>query len=195
MAKVIDATGNACPKPVMITKKALDNDSDIEVLVDNETAAKNVTMFAASRGCTVSSAQERPNLFRVHIVKQEGVEECERIAAFATGPTVFVFSSDVMGRGEEALGKVLIKAFLHTATELDRLPDMMLFYNTGVKLAAADAETAGDIKALEGKGVKVLVCGTCVNYFDLGGKLAAGTVSNMYDILNAMNTAGRIVIP
>ena len=195
MAKVIDATGNACPKPVMITKKALDTDSDIEVLVDNETAAKNVTMFAASRGCTVSSAQERPNLFRVHIMKQEGADECERIAAFATGPTVFVFSSDVMGRGEEALGKVLIKAFLHTATELDSLPDMMLFYNTGVKLAAIDAETAADIKVLEDKGVKILVCGTCVNYFNLGGKLAAGTVSNMYDILNAMNTAGRIVTP
>ena len=59
--------------------------------------------------------------------------------------------------------------------------------------AAADAETAADIKALEDKGVKILVCGTCVNYFNLGGKLAAGTVSNMYDILNAMNTAGRIV--
>ena len=72
---------------------------------------------------------------------------------------------------------------------------MMLFYNTGVKLAASDAETAGDIKVLEDKGVKILVCGTCVNYFNLGGKLAAGTVSNMYDILNAMNTAGRIVTP
>jgi selenium metabolism protein YedF len=195
MGKEINATGSACPKPVMMTKKALDTDNDIEVLVDNETAAKNVAMFASSRGYKVSSAQERPNLFRVHIEKQEGVELCDDIAAFTSGPTVFVFSSNVMGRGDDALGAVLIKAFIHTATEMDRLPDVMVFFNTGVKLVASDAETSADIRSLEERGVKILVCGTCVNFFNLSGKLAAGTVSNMYDILNTMNSAGRIINP
>ena len=195
MGKEINATGSACPKPVMMTKKALDADNDIEVLVDNETAAKNVSMFASSRGHKVSCAQERPNLFRVHIEKQEGTEQCGDIAAFTSGPTVFVFSSNIMGRGDEALGAVLIKAFIHTTTELDRLPDVMIFFNAGVKLVASDSETSADIKSLEERGVKVLVCGTCVNYFSLSEKLAAGTVSNMYDILDTMNTAGRIVNP
>lgn len=195
MSKVIDATGAACPKPVMMTKKALDADSDIEVLVDNVTASKNVSMFAAARGYITSAEQEKPDLFRIHITRQEGAEQCGDISAFTSGPTVFVFSSDIMGRGQDDLGSVLIKAFIHTATELDRLPDTMVFYNTGVRLVAADAETAADIKSLEERGVKVLVCGTCVNFFNLTGKLGAGTVSNMYDILNTMNGAGRVVNP
>jgi hypothetical protein len=54
----------------------------------------------------------------------------------------------------------------------------MIFYNTGVKLAASDSPVLDDLKALEQKGVKLLLCGTCVNFFELGGKTGAGAVSN-----------------
>ncbi len=88
-----------------------------------------------------------------------------------------------------------MKAFIHTALDLERLPDMMILYNAGVKLAAAESGAADDLKALEEKGVKILVCGTCVNFFELAGKLRAGTVSNMYEIAGALSTAGRTVRP
>ena len=35
-------------------------------------------------------------------------------------------------------------------------------------------------------GVEVLVCGTCLDYFGLKDKVAVGTVSNMYEILDSM---------
>ena len=166
------------------------------MFVDNDAASKIVRMFVTSRGCCASVEKESDSLFRIHIVRNaDAAVQCEEISSFASGPTVFVFSSNIMGRGEDALGALLMKAFIHTATELDLLPDAMVFYNTGVKLVAADSETAADIKMLEEKGVKVLVCGTCINFFNLSGKTGAGTISNMYDILNMLNGAGRIVNP
>jgi hypothetical protein len=37
------------------------------------------------------------------------------------------------------------------------------------------------------------VCGTCVDYYELKGKVAVGTISNMYDILLQLSTAARII--
>ncbi len=100
-----------------------------------------------------------------------------------------------MGKGNDELGAVLMKAFIHTTLELEAGPDMMIFYNSGVKLTAEGSDFLGDLKELEEKGVKMLVCGTCVNYFNLTGKIAAGVVSNMYDIAGTLSRAGRIVQP
>ena len=98
---------------------------------------------------------------------------CDTDAPLATaGPTVFVISSDTMGKGSDELGAVLMKAFIHVATELETVPDVMIFYNAGVKLAAEGSDFLNDLKELEKKGVKMLVCGTCVNYFNLDGKIA-----------------------
>ena len=195
--KIIDATGLPCPRPVMLTKTALDTEIECIVRVDNEAASSNVRMFASSRGCEASVEKKSDALWEVHIVKKEdSAQSCEESSAlFTAGPTVFVFSSNTMGRGNDALGATIMKAFVHTASELDKKPDCMVFYNTGVKLVAQDADTVADIAAMEKAGIKVLVCGTCVNYFNLSGKTGAGIISNMYDILTVMNTAGRIVNP
>ena len=69
----------------------------------------------------------------------------------------------------------------------------MIFFNTGVKLAIQGSEVIEDLEALLRAGVKILVCGTCLGYFEAKDKLAAGTVSNMYDITETMLKAGKIV--
>ena len=71
----------------------------------------------------------------------------------------------------------------------------MIFYNTGVKLTVQGSEVLEDLKQLESEGVQLLVCGTCLNYFEIKDKLAAGTVSNMYDIVETMSNAGRLIVP
>jgi intracellular sulfur oxidation DsrE/DsrF family protein len=71
----------------------------------------------------------------------------------------------------------------------------MVFYNTGVKLTVQGSEVLDDLKQLESAGVQLLVCGTCLNYFEIKDKLSAGTVSNMYDILDTMSRAGRLLVP
>lgn len=205
MSETINAKGLACPEPVILTKKALEAHSEITVLVDNATAMENIKRFGSSAGCSVEVNDETGGVFKIHLKKQSGatpgnvmpenISCCTNTPSATTGPTVFVIATDTMGKGSDELGAVLMKAFIHVTTELETVPDVMIFYNAGVKLTAEGSDFLNDLKELEKKGVKMLVCGTCVNYFNLTGKIAAGVVSNMYDIAGTLSRAGRIVQP
>ncbi|OHD67904.1 MAG: hypothetical protein A2W19_06545 [Spirochaetes bacterium RBG_16_49_21] len=205
MPEIINAKGLACPQPVILTKKALEASDEVTVLVDNSTALENIKRLASSAGCSIEVAGETEGVFKIHLLKKPGISPetaappeylpCDSNGKPAAGPTVFVIASDTMGRGDDELGRILMKAFIHTAIDLESGPEVMIFYNTGVKLAAEGSGVLDDLKNLEEKGVKVLVCGTCVNFFELTGKVAAGIVSNMYDIAGTMSRAGRIVQP
>ena len=207
MSEIINAKGLACPEPVVLTKKALDLHDEVTVFVDDEIARENVKRLAASSGCMVDVNEETGGIFRIHIKKQQNrqdggnaVSPCrctepEDAPMSKSGPTVFVLSSNIMGHGSDELGAVLMKAFIHTAVDLDHRPDIMIFYNTGVKLTASDSDVIDDLKALEEKGVKLLICGTCVNFFNLTGKIGVGNISNMYDIAGTLSTAGGVVKP
>ena len=109
------------------------------------------------------------------------------------GPFVIAVPQDKMGRGDDELGAVLVKSFFHAVTEQARKPDIMIFYNTGVKLAVTGSDVLEDLKKLEDDGVRILSCGTCLNYFEIKDKLACGSVSNMYDIVEIMSVAGRLL--
>ncbi len=202
MSKEINAKGLACPEPVIRTKKALETDNDVTVFVDNTTAVENIKRLASSMNCSVDIKEESGGIYRLRLVKKGGaVPQAEPeylscgTAAGASGPTVIAFTSDVMGKGNDELGAVLAKAFVHTVTELEKLPDVLIFYNTGVKLAVEGSPVLEDLKALEKRGVKILACGTCLNFLNLKEKLGAGIVSNMYDIAGTLMNAGRIVEP
>lgn len=110
-------------------------------------------------------------------------------------PFVIVISENKMGRGNDELGTVLIKAFLHTLAGQVKKPDVMIFYNTGVKLTVQGSDVLDDLKQLESEGVQILVCGTCLNYFEIKDQLAAGIVSNMYDIAETMSSARLLLTP
>ncbi len=205
MSQLVDARGLSCPEPVILAKKALDAHDEVTVLVDNTTALENVKRLASVSGCAVQVTDESGGIFRIHIKKlQDSETACDASPEYPqprgvphalSGPTIFLIASHIMGHGNDDLGVLLMKAFIHTAVDLENRPDMMIFYNTGVRLAASDSGVVDDLKALEEKGVKILLCGTCVNFFDLSGKTGAGTISNMYDIAKALSTAGRIVKP
>jgi len=197
MPYTVDAKGLACPQPVIMAKKALEEHGDIVVLVDNRTSVENLSRLGKSRGCAVEVKDLTGGVSEIRLVSGDPAPAAAAVpgAAKAAGPTVFAISQDRMGRGDDELGYVLVKAFLHTLTELDTFPDVMVFYNTGVKLAVTGSEVIDDLKKLEEMGVEILVCGTCLNYFNITDRLAAGRVSNMYDIAGAMAGSGRLVMP
>jgi selenium metabolism protein YedF len=196
MAKIIDAKGLACPQPVLLTKKALEEENTVTVIVDNEPAVVNITRLGKTIGCTLQTEKKEDGTFQIHLSREVG----ERTAApldvsCAAGPLVIVISSDRMGRGDDELGYVLIRSFIHTMLSLEPLPQTLIFYNTGVKLTAKDSEVLDDLKKIEESGVSILVCGTCANYFGISNNLAVGAISNMYDITSTMAGAGRLVVP
>ena len=197
MAHTIDAKGLACPEPVIMAKKALEEFDDVIVLVDNKTSVENVSRLGRSRGCAVEVKEVAGGATEVHLIAGTGAAQTDApgAARAQSGPSVFVISQDRMGRGDDELGYVLIKAFLHTLPEIENLPDTLIMYNTGAKLAAEGSEVLEDLKKIEEMGVEILVCGTCANYFGLSGKIAVGKISNMYDIAGAMASSGRLVMP
>ena len=106
-----------------------------------------------------------------------------------------VLSANTMGTGEEKLGKALMKAFIFALTSQDELPEYIVCYNTGAYLTTEGSDCLADLKNLEAAGVKIMTCGTCLDYYQIKDKLAVGTVSNMYEIVETQMRSALIVRP
>ncbi len=191
MINTIDARGLACPQPVINATKALETHDSIIVIVDNATARENIKRLAKSKNCSFKDEKKSDGIYIV-IEKQEksgsssAWEQEYSNTCSSTGSRVLVISQDVMGKGDDALGTILMKSFFHTLAETDPSPDTIIFFNSGVKLVVDGSEVLEDIKILESKGKKILACGTCLDFFKIKDKLKAGSVSNMYEIKELM---------
>ena len=207
----IDARGDACPLPVVKAKKAiaeLHGPGEVEVLVDNEIAVQNLTKMAQQKGYLSSSEKLAEQEYRVRFTirdtpaaetavpgEEKQQAEAETCIPDARTDTVVVIASDKMGEGAEELGKTLLKAFVFSLTQQDKLPKTILFYNGGASLTCEGSPMLEDLKALEAEGVEILTCGTCLNYYGITEKLAVGGVTNMYVIAEKMLNAGNVVKP
>ena len=198
----VNALGDACPIPVVKTKKAiqeLQGAGEVCVLVDNEIAVQNLTKMAQQKGYVIKSEKLEVKKYQVVLtigeVNEEAVEECVECVPEVRSNKVVVISSDKMGEGDEALGTLLMKGFIFALTQQDELPATILFYNGGAKLTCENAPTLEDIKSLEAQGVEILTCGTCLNHYGLVDKLQVGGVTNMYVIAEKMLQASLIVKP
>ncbi len=196
MTVTVDARGQACPQPVIQTRKAMQEADRIVILVDSETSMTNVSRMAEKAGWQVNVVSQGDEY---HIQLAQG-DSAPQVAPLVVGkaepvggPLVLVVSSDIMGRGEAELGNILIRGFFHTLGEVEPVPETFIFFNTGVRLTCEGSPVLDDLCALEAEGVEMLVCGTCLNYFELKEELAVGRVSNMYDIAETMLRAGKVV--
>ena len=201
MEKILDARGMACPLPVVNAKKAAEGlhpGDTLIVRVDNEIAVQNLQRFAQHMGFTAAGEKVSESEFTVTMViggeaKAEPEIACN-LDARRKGMLV-VLSGCTMGSGDERLGKALMKAFVFALTKQDVLPETILCYNTGAYLTTDGADTLEDLKLLESEGVTILTCGTCLDFYGLKEKLAVGGVTNMYDIVERMESAQTIVRP
>lgn len=199
----VNAMGEQCPIPVVKTKKVLDSiqgDAEITVLVDNETAVQNLTRMGKHAGAEVLSEKKSDKEFHVVIRVKDfqptsGAQEEVSCIPDAKGDFVIAVDTATMGRGNDELGKALMKGFLFAVTQLDTLPKTMLFYNGGATLTTEGSDSLEDLKSLEAQGVKIKTCGTCLNYYGLTEKLQVGEVTNMYDIVETMTKAFKVVKP
>ena len=204
MEKIIDCRGLACPLPVDNAKKAAEelNTGDVlTLLVDNEIAVQNLTRFAEHKGFGVSAQKKGDKEFAV-IMQIAGADAAasseEEVACVMDSRRkgmLVVLSANVMGTGDAKLGTSLMKAFVFALTKQDQLPDTILCYNTGAYLTCEGADTLEDLKLLESEGVTILTCGTCLDFYGLKEKLAVGSVTNMYDIVERMENAAQIIKP
>ena len=200
----VNALGKQCPIPVVMTKKVIDQSGtgdEIEILVDNETAVNNLSRLANKTGCTFVSEKLEVKKYRVKMkvqTEQTGTEVKEEdIVCEMPGKKVkvAVISSDVMGKGDDELGKFLIKGFLYALSQMETHVDTILFYNGGAKLTTEGSDSIEDLKKMEAEGTEILTCGTCLKHYGLMEKLLVGKVTDMYTITERMMGADKIIRP
>jgi selenium metabolism protein YedF len=206
MEKILDCMGMACPLPVVNAKKAIESfeeDGTLTVKVDNDTAVQNLTRLAGHFGFAVSSEKQGDQQYVVIMQVKAGakVKADEIPAETLSCPAghkngkVVVLSGDIMGSGDEKLGKKLMKAFIYALTSQDVLPDKVICYNRGAFLTTEDPDTVRDLQNLEKEGTVIMTCGTCLDYYGLKEKLQVGIISNMYDIVETLMNASSVIKP
>lgn len=196
MKKFIDAKGKNCPMPVIMAKKVIDSGVKFfEIEVDNKIAVENLKKLANSQGFT-TRVEENNSYFKVDF--SNGCEECEEVLVKVEDKkplgnwSIFV-NKEIIGAGNDELGKSLMKMFIYTISEGEDLPKSILFMNGGVKVPTLNNQAIEHLKVLQDKGVELLVCGACLNFYGLEEKLEVGKISNMYDITNAMKEASKVI--
>ncbi len=107
--------------------------------------------------------------------------------------TVLLITRNGMGDAEPALQQKLILTYLTLLNENNILPAAICFYTNGVRLVVEGSPAIDLLKSLEAKGVRLILCSTCLNYYNLTEKVQVGIVGGMTDILEAQRRAGKVI--
>ncbi len=199
--KIIDTKGLVCPQPLILTKKALKEvevNEQFMILLDNETSVQNINRFLKENNAQSEIAKE-DEIYKIIVTKlpenipEPASDDLKTTTGIKVGTHVYVFKK--AGVAEDELGEMLTLGFLDTIKEVEPLPDKMIFYHEGVKMVLEDSPVLEKLKDLEKMGVEILICGDCVNFYNVKDKVRVGTISNAYDILKAFTDAEHLIYP
>ena len=194
----IDARGKNCPIPVIMTKKVIaEGAKEITVLVDNKTATLNLEKLAQNSGMSFS-CKAIGNDFEV-VLSGEGkaaavaeIPEEKPVEATQTGDWCVFVTEKSIGVAPNELGGNLMKMYLYTLTQSENLPGAMLFMNEGVKVLENE-EMQLSLAELAIKGVKLIFCGACLNFYGISHLCPPANISNMYVIVEEMGKYNKVV--
>lgn len=192
----LDARGELCPKPVIMTKKELDKveNTEVNVIVDNKVAKDNISKLINSYGHDFT-VEEKENDYYIKIIKDGASEKLttKPESNLLEDLTIAIGSSE-MGSGGKELGDILMKSFIYTVKEIEPLPRAIVLYNSGVYIACEESQIIDDLKTMVEAGVELLVCGTCLDYYNIKDKIQVGEIANMYSIYEEMRKGKTINI-
>jgi selenium metabolism protein YedF len=192
----IDVRGLACPEPVVRTRQALERAAPgaaVKVVTDSQESRDNIVRFAERTGHQVTACQEDSGVYSVEILKVAAGPVCGPTAAHPDSGMVVLVASDRLGRGDDRLGRLLMSLFLRTLAERPAGPGFLLLANNGVKLALAGSDDLASLQTLANRGVDIMVCGTCLDFFGEKENVRVGTVSNMYEIVELLFGGARVL--
>ena len=198
---MLDCRGMACPQPVIKTREVLEQKPvSLTVLVDNAPASENVRRLLEKNGYgSVNVEQREASLWAVEASAAcAACAEAEAVIEAAgerTSRTLVFLSTDTLGHGSDELGAKLMANFLLTLPEMGANLWRVVMVNGGVKLASQPGRALEALKKLEEKGVSLLVCGTCLEYFGLLEQKQVGETTNMLDIVTSLDLADKVIRP
>jgi selenium metabolism protein YedF len=203
--KIIDTKGQKCPRPIVETKKALRESrigETFQVVTDNKTSFANISRFLEDHKIKYSVFEEN-RIWTFQITNETGEaistpakNYCEVKPATDTNNNFAVaVSSELMGQGDDNLGRQLMKSFFVALSCLDGMPSVIAFYNSGVKLALKDSSVIDTLKEIEKKGTEIILCGTCVDHYKIGDRIGIGKIGDMYFITQKLSAACNVLRP
>ena len=203
--KTVDASGQLCPAPLILAKRALSEaaqgDSFI-LIIDNQVAFANVSRYLKDNN-TPFSVAESDNIWTFTVTKDNNAPTEHNVEPYCQddiphlrkGNFVVAIASDKMGDGDSELGALLMINFIKALRDLDALPSKMTFYNRGVFLGRKNSPVYKELKDLEKMGVELYLCGTCINHYSLSEEIDMGMVSNMFEIARIWASSGKVIKP
>ncbi|MDR2888046.1 MAG: sulfurtransferase-like selenium metabolism protein YedF [Bacteroidales bacterium] len=204
--KTVDARGQLCPAPLIMTKRALDETAKgdtFTLITDSRVSFANVSRYLNDNAVTFSFS-ENGGEWTLVVTKNTAAPAENSAAAYCPdndiphlkkGDFTVAISSDRMGSGDPELGTLLMANFIKAIRDLDTLPSKMVFYNRGIFMAAKSSPVYGLLNDLEKMGVSLYLCGTCINHYRLAAETDTGTVSNMFEIAQIMASSGKVIRP
>jgi len=219
MINTIDLKDTPCPGPVLEVRKVLlEGKADpFKVLLDNKAARENVTRLVLSMNGAAELKQETDEEIVLLITPAEPQTIAGKISSSSQsdGPellrpeaapggnlatsealkTVILLCSDLVGNDDRELGRILMRAFIKTLSQMQPLPKTMLFLNSGVKLTTSGSDLLSDLRSLEEAGVTLLSCGTCLDYYHQQDALEVGRTTSMFEVISVLGEAGRVIRP
>jgi len=107
--------------------------------------------------------------------------------------TVILIRREGMGDAPADLQQTLIATYLKLLIDNKLKPYAICFYGNGVRLTVDGSPVIDQLEALEARGVSLVVCMTCLKYFDLVDQLRVGVIGGMGDILLAQQQATKVI--
>jgi selenium metabolism protein YedF len=200
--KSLDTQGLLCPKPLISLKEALkdmDEGERIQILTDNDTSHKNLIRFLLDQGVDPKVTKQGKVYTITSDVPSRDISDvnpdnyCTRDNS--SNDYVICIRKNRMGEGDPELGRILLETFINNLNQQESLPTHLVFYNEGVKLTKKDSPVIETLMDLEKAGTRVIVCGTCIDFYGIQNDIGAGMISNMVVITETLVNAGHVIYP
>ena len=107
---------------------------------------------------------------------------------------VILIQSEVLGRGDDELGMMLMSNFLRLLGESQEKPEALVFWNTGVRLVCEGSWALEHLHELEEQGIEIFACRTCLDFFDLTDKLKVGKPTTMPESIQSMLSSDMVCL-
>ncbi len=197
---ILDLRGKLCPIPVITAKRTLADSEvgEVTLLVDNFIAVQNLEKMAKGLQFDFAFEEIEVDHFEVTISKTEiaklDVKPQLNMPDESISGSVVLINKQNFGSGDDELGAILMKGFIFALTEVDVPPSAICFVNGGIHFACKNSSVLGDLLTLKEKGVELLVCGACLNFYEKAEELEVGEVCNMFTIANLLTSKRAVTI-
>jgi selenium metabolism protein YedF len=199
--KKLDTKGLLCPKPLIMLKEALlelNAGEKINVETDNDTSLKNLVNYLRDQGVEPEQSSQGKIHTLIAIKPEKDLAGSDPALYCCTeGNTQYVvcIRGELMGDGDPELGKVLMETFVDNLKLQEQLPSHVVLYNGGVKLATKQSPVCSSLSELEELGTRIMLCGTCIDHYDLQFDIGVGMISNMVVLTETLAAAGHVITP